>query len=46
MNDVDRDPANIFPDQTVFLELLRGRGSIAASSYRGRSSISTPASAR
>src|SRR5258706_9027893 len=26
MNDVDRDPANIFPDQTVFLELLRDAG--------------------
>ena len=26
MNDVDRDPANIFPDQTVFLELLRAAG--------------------
>src|SRR5947209_3029036 len=26
MNDVDRDPANIFPDQTVFLEVLRGAG--------------------
>jgi UDP-MurNAc hydroxylase len=26
MNDVDRDPANIFPDQTVFLELLREAG--------------------
>jgi UDP-MurNAc hydroxylase len=26
LNDVDRDPANIFPDQTVFLELLRGAG--------------------
>jgi UDP-MurNAc hydroxylase len=25
-NDVDRDPANIFPDQTVFLELLRDAG--------------------
>ena len=26
MNDFDRDPANIFPDQTVFLELLRDAG--------------------
>jgi UDP-MurNAc hydroxylase len=26
LNDVDRDPANIFPDQTVFLELLRDAG--------------------
>ena len=25
-NDIDRDPANIFPDQTVFLELLRSQG--------------------
>jgi UDP-MurNAc hydroxylase len=25
-NDVDRDPANIFPDQTVFLERLAARG--------------------
>lgn len=25
-NDVDRDPANIFPDQTVFLEYLREQG--------------------
>ena len=23
-NDLDRDPANIFPDQTVFLDELRG----------------------
>jgi len=26
LNDFDRDPANIFPDQTVFLELLRDSG--------------------
>ncbi|HEV7526592.1 MAG TPA: MBL fold metallo-hydrolase [Acidimicrobiia bacterium] len=26
LNDYDRDPANIFPDQTVFLELLRASG--------------------
>ncbi len=26
LNDVDRDPANIFPDQAVFLELLRDSG--------------------
>jgi UDP-MurNAc hydroxylase len=26
MNDFDRDPANIFPDQTVFLEQLRAAG--------------------
>jgi UDP-MurNAc hydroxylase len=26
LNDVDRDPANIFPDQPVFLELLRASG--------------------
>jgi UDP-MurNAc hydroxylase len=26
LNDFDRDPANIFPDQTVFLELLRDAG--------------------
>ena len=25
-NDFDRDPANIFPDQTVFLDLLRAAG--------------------
>ncbi len=32
-NDVDRDPANIFPDQTVFLETLaRRRASTAADS--------------
>ena len=26
LNDFDRDPANIFPDQSVFLELLRDAG--------------------
>jgi UDP-MurNAc hydroxylase len=26
LNDFDRDPANIFPDQTVFLELLESHG--------------------
>jgi len=26
LNDLDRDPANIFPDQTVFLDLLRAAG--------------------
>ena len=26
LNDFDRDPANIFPDQTVFLDLLRDAG--------------------
>jgi UDP-MurNAc hydroxylase len=26
LNDFDRDPANIFPDQSVFLELLRASG--------------------
>ncbi len=26
LNDVDRDPANIFPDQTVFLELMAAAG--------------------
>ena len=26
LNDFDRDPANIFPDQTVFLEVLRDAG--------------------
>jgi UDP-MurNAc hydroxylase len=26
LNDFDRDPANIFPDQSVFLELLADRG--------------------
>ena len=43
LNDVDRDPANIFPDQTVFLELLaRRRHRHAAScSCPGRSSSST-----
>ena len=25
-NDIDRDPSNTFPDQTVFLEFLAGRG--------------------
>jgi UDP-MurNAc hydroxylase len=26
LNDIDRDPANIFPDQAVFLDLLRDSG--------------------
>jgi len=26
LNDFDRDPANTFPDQTVFLEYMRGHG--------------------
>jgi UDP-MurNAc hydroxylase len=26
LNDIERDPANIFPDQTVFLELLESHG--------------------
>ena len=26
LNDLDRDPANIFPDQTVFLDQLSAHG--------------------
>ena len=46
-NDFDRDPANIFPDQSVFLDLLRAagieRGELIVP---GSVSISTRASAR
>ena len=36
LNDLDRDPANIFPDQTVFLDLLARRGHRPGRAARAR----------